>query len=257
MTCSRAEQLFSACWEDELSLSERESLEAHFRACRSCREAYDGFARTLEVVAALPRAEAAPGFVESVMARVRESDARSLRETAPWWRGWTWAPSPWKPVLAAAAALTVIVATVSYMGQRSSGRHFGPTAQAPAPVADQRIPSSTNTGPNAMSAPVSVPARTVAPGRDPLARTERATPAANGKVAALSEASVAAAEAPVISNESAGRLTAVPDSLFDHDYDVEFALDPVHLRRGPGGTSLRPARPMPTSEYGRRASITF
>ena len=56
------------------------------------------------------------------------------------------------------------------------------------------------------------------------------------------------------STQSSGseRLAAAPDSLFDHNEDVEFILDPVTVRRGRATMTRRPAQ-----VQGERTVITF
>ncbi len=73
MNHDRARRLFGACWDDELTQAEREWLDTHFVACPSCRAEYDRFTRTLEMTAALPRVESAPGLVDRVLARARRA----------------------------------------------------------------------------------------------------------------------------------------------------------------------------------------
>jgi hypothetical protein len=47
-------------------------------------------------------------------------------------------------------------------------------------------------------------------------------------------------------------LAGVPDSLFDHEDDVEFVLDPVTLQRGRASLSGRPS-----GAKAEQAIITF
>ncbi len=100
MNCHDARRLFGACWDDELTLAEREWLEAHLAACRACRAEYDTLARTLEMVGTLPRVEAAPELSERVMARIHRSVAAADRVPVSTHR--------WVPAVAAAAAVLVI-----------------------------------------------------------------------------------------------------------------------------------------------------
>ena len=241
--CSRIESLFSACWEDELSLAEREALEAHFGACPACRAAYDAFARGLEAVQSLPRLEAAPGFAEAVLARARAAErAPAVRRASParapaWIGGWEWG---WRPALAA-AALAVVVGIAAYsVWDRAAVPGSPGVAKSPAGIA-----AGTGGAPSLPAAPPptagTVAQRPETPPQRAPQRRPTPLPAAGGALA----------------SRQADQLPVVPDSLFDHAYDLEFALDPVHLRRVPGEQKLRPARLVPATEDGRKASITF
>jgi hypothetical protein len=104
MICKRARRLFGACWDDELTQAERDGLEGHLAACPSCRVEYDRFSRALELMAALPRVEASPGFVDGVLARARRATTAPdlVRDAGP----------RWVPAVAAAAAAVLVVAVL-------------------------------------------------------------------------------------------------------------------------------------------------
>lgn len=51
----------------------------------------------------------------------------------------------------------------------------------------------------------------------------------------------------------AGTAVAVADSLFDHNEDIDFILDPGTVRRG----HVRPGPPRTTNVQGEHAVITF
>jgi anti-sigma factor RsiW len=267
--CSRVESLFSACWEDELSVAEREALEAHFGACPACRGSYDGFVRGMEAVQALPRLEAEPGFAETVLARVRAAERapavrRALRRSAPAWiGGWEWG---WRPALAA-ATLAVVVGVGAYSirnsGQVPSGSQLARSTPGTAPVAGApglkglaarpAEPAAESARRIAAVPPTAQPGSAAAVARGLAATPRRDAAGATRLRANALAAGPSGAPAARLGDEAA----VVPDSLFDHAYDLEFALDPVHLRRVPGEQKLRPARPVPAAEDGRKASITF
>ena len=105
MICVQAHRLFGACWDDEITQAERESLEAHFASCASCREEYDVYSRALELMTTLPRVEPAPDLVERVLARSRRAAAAPDRVGAPGF--------PWVPVTATAALVAVAFTLIS------------------------------------------------------------------------------------------------------------------------------------------------
>lgn len=111
MNCRQSARHFGAYWDDELTQAEREWLEAHFASCESCRRDYEQFARTLELMGSMPRAEAAPDLTERVLARARR--ATSAPDRLPV------AGVPWVPVTAAAALLLVAGTMVLPMLGRS------------------------------------------------------------------------------------------------------------------------------------------
>jgi hypothetical protein len=254
INCSRVEALFSACWEDELSLAEREALETHMTDCAACRGAYDEFVRALEAVQGLPRLEADPGFAGAVLARVRAAETRGAARTAlrpgrilAWWGAWD---GGYRPALAA-ATLAVLVGVGGYavwsQGWFSgAGRPSGVASRAAVPPATPvQLPTSRPGTMGSGAVALNPPAAATQPSNRPaqIARAPVARPHAQHPTAV-------AARTP-----AGGAI--VPDSLFDHNYDLEFAFDPVNLRRAPGEQSLRPVRPMPASDVGRKASITF
>jgi hypothetical protein len=104
MNCGRVRGLFGAYWDDEITQAEREWMDAHFTSCTACREQYDEFAHTLELVATLPREEATAGFVDRVVTRARR--ASEVPDRLP-------NPNPrWVPVAAGVALGVLVLAAV-------------------------------------------------------------------------------------------------------------------------------------------------
>jgi hypothetical protein len=105
-SCGRARDLFGPYWDDEVTRAEREWLETHFQACAGCRTDYEQFAHTLEAVAKLPRAEAAPDLAARALAAARRAtparDVIFVRETPGW-----------VPMTAAAVAVLLVVTAVA------------------------------------------------------------------------------------------------------------------------------------------------
>jgi anti-sigma factor RsiW len=104
MNCGHARRLFSSYWDDEITLAERDWLESHFATCESCRSEYEQFARSIELVSTLPRAEVTPGLAERALARARRATPAPDRlpvGTTP----------RWIPVTATAALVTIAAAT--------------------------------------------------------------------------------------------------------------------------------------------------
>ena len=99
MNCGDARRLFGAYWDDEVTLAEREWLEAHFTACAGCRTEYETWARAIELVGALPRVEVTPGLAERTLARARRATVAPDRLPVR--------PARWIPVTATAALLTI------------------------------------------------------------------------------------------------------------------------------------------------------
>lgn len=133
MTCDRAQGLFGACWDDELTQAEREWLEAHFASCAPCRMEYDEFSRTLELAGAQPRVEAAADLPERVLARVHRASPAPDRIGEAGIR--------WLPIAAAAAVLVVgalvVVPRAPWRGPgtiepaRVASRHAAPAPLLP------------------------------------------------------------------------------------------------------------------------------
>ena len=105
MKCAQVRELFGAYWDDEITQAEREWIESHFAACTACREEYETYSRTLELVGSLPREEAAPDLLDRVTARIRRVtpsvDRLPVGRVA------------WVPITAAAALTVLVVATLS------------------------------------------------------------------------------------------------------------------------------------------------
>jgi hypothetical protein len=250
MNCARAEQLFSDCWDDELSVAERDAVHAHFAACAVCRAEYDAFARTMQAVHSLPRLAAAGDFTDQVLARARAAEAerrpgRSASRTLPWTIEWRW-----QPAFAAAAALAVV----------AGGVWVGVLSRSPmqSPVSPSQVATRTQTRPPAASPIVAEaspsPASLQARAERPVEVATAGDAASTGSASAPDELRAAPrTERTLGANETA----ALPDTAFDHSYDVEFAFEPVNLRRVAGESKVAPARPSPTSEVGRPAKFTF
>lgn len=160
MNCRHARGLFGAYWDDEITQAEREALESHFAGCDACRTAYEEFSRPLEAIAGLPRIEAASGFAERVLARVRHVGTAPDRLPRP-------TTTAWVPVTAAAALLLIAgTFAVPWLATRSPGRGESGTrvaARPPAVVqpADLRPVSEAVPVPAETGAPV---ATSIAPG---------------------------------------------------------------------------------------------
>jgi putative zinc finger protein len=159
MNCSNARRLFDACWDDELTQGERDWLESHLARCPRCRVDYDARARALELVGALPRVDAAPEFVERVLARTRRSEPVADRVPG--------AAGGWGPLVAAAAAVLVIAGMLLAPW---SGISRGPATRPPAVAFEVGPPQPV----------LRASARVPAPGTAPVARTT-----ATGAVAAV------------------------------------------------------------------------
>ena len=126
MNCRQSARQFSAYWDDEMTQAEREWLEAHFSACDDCRREYEQFARSLELLGSLPRAEAAPELAERVLARARRTTAAPDRLPV--------AGVPWVPVTAAAALLLLVGTLLLPMMGRTPRLTPGGVASGPLAV---------------------------------------------------------------------------------------------------------------------------
>lgn len=126
MNCGGARGLFGAYWDDETTLAEREWLESHFNACSGCRDEYEQFARAIELVGSLPRAEARPELAEWALARARRASAATDRLPLG-------APR-WIPVTATAALLTIAATlALQWMGVTPPGGARDPAQVAAIP----------------------------------------------------------------------------------------------------------------------------
>ena len=115
MNCGGARRLFGAYWDDEITLAERDWLEAHFGACAACRGEYEQFARTIELMGSLPRISAQPELAERALARARR--AVSAPDRLPH------GTPRWIPVTATAALLTIAATmTLQWIGVAPPGR---------------------------------------------------------------------------------------------------------------------------------------
>ncbi|HKA23412.1 MAG TPA: zf-HC2 domain-containing protein [Candidatus Eisenbacteria bacterium] len=275
MNCRRADQLFSAAWEDELTLVEREALESHMAACTACRVAYDEFVRVMEAVQGLPRAEAAADFADGVWSRIRAVESSSSRRGRVLSIGWSWAS--FRPALAAAACLVVVGGAVAYWQAHNTSSQ-APTVATPSPatmrqeslpvaaapalpkseIAKKHADQPTRVATRQTVEPEPAPSldRDDAPMGEQVATSAEPSPEASmgGRVAdpRMMARSLGAAKASLLKQDS----SALSDTLFDHRYDVEFALDPVRLDKT-GKGRLTPARPVPTEVQGKPAKVTF
>ena len=123
MKCKQSRKLFGAFWDDEITQAEREWLETHFSACEGCRTEYESFARMLEWMGSLPRAEAAPDLAERALARARRQTAVPDRIPSPTPR--------WIPITATAALVGLAAAAVLQWTGAPDTRY---AARAPQPI---------------------------------------------------------------------------------------------------------------------------
>jgi len=133
MRCDQSRKLFGAYWDDEVTQAEREVLESHFGACERCRTEYESFARVLEWMGSLPRAEAAPDLAERALARAKRNSPVPDRIPS--------ATPRWIPVTAAAALVGLAAAAVLQWTGAPEGRY---AAREPQPVAQPVLVGSAS-----------------------------------------------------------------------------------------------------------------
>ena len=160
MKCAQARRLYGAYWDDEITQAEREWLESHLSTCDACRVEYDEFAQSIDLVASLPREEAAPGLVERALAGARRMSPAADRLPE---KGRQWVPV----TAGAAAAVLVFTLVLPWVGlvpgnspDRQVATGLEPVAQ---PVA-VRAPAEIQAGTEDDSAE-SAPAETAASGQ--------------------------------------------------------------------------------------------
>jgi anti-sigma factor RsiW len=154
MNCGHARRLFSSYWDDEITLAERDWLESHFATCESCRSEYEQFARSIELVSSLPRAEVTPGLADRALTRARRATTAPDRlpvGTTP----------RWIPVTATAALVTIAAATtLQWLGMTPAAhvanRSEPQTVQQPVLVTRPlAAPTAGTSGPVAKAKPAS------------------------------------------------------------------------------------------------------
>ena len=72
--CGGARRLFGVYWDDEITLAERDWLEAHFSACTACRGEYEQFARTIVDVHPSAAFLLDELFVDELLVRLQDRD---------------------------------------------------------------------------------------------------------------------------------------------------------------------------------------
>jgi len=149
MNCGDARRLFGAYWDDEITLAERDWLESHFASCAACRGEYETFARTVELVGSLPRAEVRPGLDERALARARRATAAPDRLPVGTPR--------WIPVTATASLLAIAATmTLQWMGiapvARLNPARTTPAVTQPVLVHSADAPATSASGTDAGTA---------------------------------------------------------------------------------------------------------
>ncbi len=69
---SRATELFSAYWDEDLAQDELTALEEHLKSCVVCRREYQTFEKTVGAVGQLHKMMAPPDFADGVRTRIRK-----------------------------------------------------------------------------------------------------------------------------------------------------------------------------------------
>ena len=115
MNCGNARRLFGAYWDDEITIAERDWLESHFASCATCPAEYESFARAIELVGSLPRAEVRPELAERALARARRATVAPDRMPV--------ATPRWIPITTTAALLAIAATmTLQWTGIAPAGR---------------------------------------------------------------------------------------------------------------------------------------
>jgi hypothetical protein len=237
MNCQRAEGLFSAFREEELPLTEKNALAQHFESCAGCKRDYEEFVHTLDLMHSLPRLEAPTDFTDKVLARVRSG---APVHADPWWQRVIWQVTDWsdslslKPAYAAAAAVLVVAVATVVVFSVPDRDDAGVTEQLVADAEQSEQPQTDDVSREEPEAPL--PAEVEGEATDVAVRDETSEP--------LPER---------VDNDL---YPVVPDSLFDHEYDFEFALDRFYFERLPDESGAGQMHPLPGTQ-GRPASITF
>jgi anti-sigma factor RsiW len=241
-TCERAQSLFGAAWDDELSVAEREALERHFTGCSSCRREYDELARTLELVQSLPKPQVEPEFATRVLAEARRREAeRPIARRLPWpFAGARAAEAAGAGAFGMRPAVALAAAVVAVFGVTAT-LWLHPFAPA------------TRSGPDAPAVAVVPPPAAQAPTAQAPAVAAVPAPQAGTNLAQAGPVRPAAVPGRKLPGTAVAREAGLPDSLFDHSADVELVLDPVKLRRERG----RGYTPVSSPVQGEAASITF
>jgi len=115
MNCNNVQDIFSLILEDEASAVERAAFQDHLAGCSRCRDDFEVFRATSDLVRNLSPIEPSPGFEDRILSRIRAAGSSSLppvpiempREGG-FWSGWF----P-RVGLAAAAAAFIIFAFTS------------------------------------------------------------------------------------------------------------------------------------------------
>ena len=77
MNCKESQKLFSACFEEELSVAEEKELRDHLETCARCARDYRDFEATVTCVRRMPKEVASPEMTNMIMRRVRQYEPRS------------------------------------------------------------------------------------------------------------------------------------------------------------------------------------
>ena len=72
MNCLRAEEHFSAYFEDTLDYQALRDFEAHLAVCKACQHEYARFQESVKAVQQLPQIEPSPDFMPTLLQRLAE-----------------------------------------------------------------------------------------------------------------------------------------------------------------------------------------
>ncbi len=125
MNCKESQKLFSACFEEELSVAEEKELRTHLETCARCARDYRDFEATVSCVRRLPKEVAPPEMTAMIMNRVRRYEPRRI---------WPFS-APRLRVVAALAAM-LVVGFLSGYGMFAMGNGASPQSMASAPQAE-------------------------------------------------------------------------------------------------------------------------
>jgi putative zinc finger protein len=179
LSCRDVRDRFSARLDEALDDDERSGIDAHLATCGECTREWEGFARTVTLLRAVPAASAPAGFVDRVMAA----------RPRPWYRRLArglFVPWPVKlPVEAAAIVLVAGLAVLVFQRSPDLQRAARPPAPPPA-VETAPTPLTAEPVPLRREPSATTAAETRRPAREPVAApgaSQRPVPEASRDVA--------------------------------------------------------------------------
>lgn len=126
MNCRKVSNLISAYIDGELPGVEHSGVHEHLKACRECREEYEGVLQMKRLLSHIKVQEPRPELSNDILARLH-AERETASPAPPFWRVWL---TPSRSLMTATSALLLVAITVLAFSKDPNEIRWTPASQA-------------------------------------------------------------------------------------------------------------------------------